>query len=87
MRGDNSIALVRLWKFRAGKQERSPEGKPRGVRGPDNRALARKTPGLRSNGCKQSDLVCNQYQSRTCSTNLGAYRYVAPQFHRSNSDN
>ena len=40
-------------------------------RGPDNRTLARKSPGLRSNGCK--------LLRATNFTRRGAVRYVAPQ--------
>lgn len=51
-RGDNSIAFVRQRGF-GWQKERSPEGNLKRSRGPDNRALAMKSPGLRSNGCKR----------------------------------
>jgi hypothetical protein len=53
MRGDNSIALVSSRKFRAVNENVARKENQRRVRGPDNRALARKTSGLRSNGCKR----------------------------------
>jgi hypothetical protein len=58
IRGDNSIAFVRRQDLE-GKKERSPEGNLKRSRGPDNRALARKSPGLRSNGCKRLPVATN----------------------------
>jgi hypothetical protein len=69
MRGDDNIVHCEVkgcFEYRNGaRQERSPKKNQDESRGPDNRTLARKTPGLRSNGCKQSIVACNQSLSRT----------------------